>query len=142
MKQEARSKKMIKQTMFAAIMTAAMISGSLVPVSAKNYANQKRVRLELDEYWADSDSIKTVKAACDGENTGKKSVYFIIEYMDKDGEWHYSDTSLLVESGLKCPTLSTRKYTKKTNFRLQLNPYGVKKAGAKANGRIWPVKVK
>ena len=88
---------MIKQTMFAAIMTAAMISGSLVPVSAKNYANQKRVRLELDEYWANSDSIKTIKAACDGENTGKKSVYFIIEYMDKDGEWHYSDTSLLVE---------------------------------------------
>lgn len=137
-----RNKEMVEKPIFAAIMTAAMVSGSLISTNTEDYANQKNVELKMDEYWADSDSVESEKVSCEGENTGEKSVYYIIEYMDKDGKWRYSDTTLLVGSGLKCPILSTGRQNNKTNFRLQLNPYGTKKAGAKANGRIWPAENK
>lgn len=127
------------KTVLAVAVVAATLSNGVVNTYA--YANEKAVSLELDEYYDSSKSIKCRKAAWDGENTGSKKVYFIIEKMKKDGTWDYTDYAMLVEPGLKCPTISTKKYKNNQTFRLQLNPYGVKKAGGKAKGRIWPVKI-
>lgn len=102
---------------------------ALLGVGVSANANAKiPVELTKSMPWANSDKVTCKQISADGKVSSKseKSVAWVMEYRESDGQWHYQKSPEnwdRFSPGTTVPSLTGKVYNK-CDQRLQLNPSG------------------